>query len=154
MDPLAVLLGKLVDQAEYVNADQRRVGSAFVRELWNGRRFGECVRGSPEQQRLHTFRDHLSADRIEIEAPPLDRLVAELEPLLEKYIEPVAGELGNGVFLLGGGDSRVSYPSIEQFGRLLAIALVRIGPDRAVDMFEAGLRGNSYGFKGVRSSTG
>ena len=141
MDRLAVLLSNIVDQAEFCLADRGRVDSAFVRELWDRRRFGESVRGDPELQRLHTFRDHLSADRIEIEATLLDCLVAELAPLLEKYIEPVGGKLGNGVFLLGGGDSRAMYPSIEQFGRMLAIAAVRIGPDRAGELFRSWLEG-------------
>ena len=83
----------------------------------------------------------MSADDIEIVPALLGQLVSELEPLLAEFVQPQNGRLGNAVLLLWGGDSRRAYPALIEFARNLSIAGVRLGPDRAVELFRGWLEG-------------
>ena len=134
MDRLRNVLGRVVGEAMFRHPTLVSVDSSHVRRLWDERRFGDRAQLDAESQRLFSFRDHPSTDDIEIAPRLLGQLIGELEPMLAKYIQPEGGGLGNGVFLLRGGESRYMHPTVEEYARIVAIAGARIGAARTVEL--------------------
>ena len=120
-------LERAVGRAVFTNVFRQRLDSSGLREL-----YGERVwQGFPLS----------GTDAIEIPDDELSQLVSALSPLIDRFISPDTGEVGNGLYFLTGSSASPRLPSIEGYAKMLVLASARIGSQRVSEMLAGWIEG-------------
>lgn len=126
-EQLAERIERAVQHTEFTDVFRRRLDSSGIRALY--------------AERVWDVFSLPNTDAIAVPHAELSELVSALMPLIERYVSPETGEVGNGLYHLTGALASPRLPSVEGYARILVLASTRIGPRRVTEMLAGWLEG-------------
>ena len=124
-DSLIEHIDNVVAQAEFADAYGNRCDASQVRHLYEAK------------QKVPIS----STDAITVCRPELEVLTRELGLLLDTFMSPKTGAVGNGLYTLTGSLASPRRPSCEAYAKILALAAARIGAKRVAELLGDWIQG-------------